>query len=76
MLQGVSLEVPQVLLGEVLGNVTLLLSNGEDLSHTLLEVASVVFVVSSLLSGFESLSLDEHGFSLLLVDRLVLGELG
>ena len=57
-----SLEVFQELFRDVLGNAALFSTNREHLSNTLLQVASISFFISSLLSLFHALSLYKHGF--------------
>jgi len=69
----VSLEVPQELLRHGASDLPLFLAVSEDLVNSLLQVAPISFVVSTCLTGLDSLGLDEHGLALLLVPSVVLG---
>ena len=72
--KSISLEETQVLLRHDCCKLALLASLLYHLVHPLLKVASINFVVVTVLSGFDALRLDKHRLTLLLVLRIVLGE--
>lgn len=74
LLQRVSLEEFQELLGHHTGNVTSFLSNEKHLLGPLLQVSALAFRVESILASLHALSLNQHGFPSLLEVGLALSQ--
>ena len=74
--QRVPLEVLQKLLGHVASDLALSLTLRQHLVHSLLEVASVDFVVAAQLTCLHALGLHKHSLSCLLIFGVVLGKNG
>lgn len=72
--QRVSLEESQVLLGHNSGKFALFAAILDHLVDSLLKVASIDLIVMTALSSFDTLGLNKHSLTLLLVLGVMLGE--
>ena len=72
--QRIALEELKELLRHGTGDITLLVSVSQNLMDSLLQVASINFIVAASLTSLNTLCLHKHGFSVLLVSGVMLGE--